>query len=125
MTRSEATKKLHRLLGNKAGYRVDDAAPSPDAREEAMAALPAARAERERLEKAKRERAEYLLVNDTEYQDLKAAHATARKQEQSLSGCLSRFKFTVGTSEGMFFVVKAQGGSWEEVFAKLNIRRAA
>ena len=123
MTRADAVKKLYRLLGSKAGYRVDDSAPSPDAREAAKTFLPMARADREALEKAKRERAEYLLANDAEYQALKAAHATARELEQSLSGTLHRYKFTVGESNGMFFLVKAQGNTWEEIFAEL--RRAA
>lgn len=30
------------------------------------------------------------------------------------------YKFTVGTSNGMFFLVKAEGDSWEQVIDKLQ-----
>lgn len=119
MQRQEALNRLRKILGNKLGYRVDPDAPSQEERDharEAQAGLTAARVE---AEKAMQER-QRVLLQDAEYQRLKQAWKEAREAAAKNAGLAMRFKFTVGVSNDLFFHVKAQGDSWEEIFAKLK-----
>lgn len=61
-----------------------------------------------------------ILDADPEYQKLKADYAAADKRCGSLTAITCRYKFTVGTTGELFFHVKAQGDSWEEVIDKLT-----
>jgi len=124
MERSTAVKKLAKMLGKGFGYRIDIKAPTPDEREEAKAALPAAVAERDRLKELKQKRYEAVLAADAEYQSLRQAHTEAHKKAGNLSSILHRRKITVGNSMNLggfgMFSVKAEGDSWEEVIEKLT-----
>jgi len=122
MERAVALKTLGRLLGKKLGYRVDTRAPSREEREAAQAALPAAIAERKELDEKTEVRLRRFLEADSEYQALKAARTVARKRVDELGSITRHRKITVGTSEGMFFLVKAEGDSWEEVIDKLTTK---
>ena len=120
MERSVAIKKLGKLLGKSLGYRVDPKAPDEDGRNEARAKLKVASEERNELSKQKDARMAELLQGDAEFQRLKAAYKEAYKRCDELSSISNHYRFTVGTSSSMFFHVKAQGDSWEEVIAKLT-----
>lgn len=120
MERTVALKKLRGLLGKKLGYRIDSKAPSPEERAAAKAELPTAIEERNKAKELRDTRYQTLLAGDTEYQSLFAAHKAARDRTDRLSGIIHRHKITVGTDEGFFFHVKAEGDSWEEVLAKLQ-----
>jgi len=37
----------------------------------------------------------------------------------------SRYKITVGTTSDLFFHIKAQGDSWEDVIAQVSAKAAA
>ena len=63
-----------------------------------------------------------LLAADAEYQQLKAAHEKAKQERNHLASRSHHYKFTVGTTNEMFFLVKAQGDSWEEVIDKIEKR---
>lgn len=127
MERSVAIKRLGKLLGKKLGYRVDDKAPKQDERDAAHAALMPAIEERNALKAKRDERSKAILAADAEYQRLCAESRAAGERVDKLSSITRRHKFTVGTSEGMFFLVKAEGDSWEQIIDKLEAesRRAA
>jgi len=120
MERAVAIKKLGKLLGKSLGYRVDSRAPKPDERIAAKAALPAAIDEMKAVKEKRDARCRAILAADAEYQTLLIASNVATERVKRLSGMSSHYKFTAGVSSEMFFHVKAQGDSWEEVIAKLE-----
>lgn len=122
MERSVALKTLGRLLGKKLGYRIDPKAPTQEERETAKAALSPAIEERKRLKEQRDARYEAILAADTEYQNLLSSYRAASENVDVLLNVMRRRKITVGTSEGMFFLVKAEGDSWEEVIDKLTVK---
>jgi len=123
MERSVAIKKLGKLLGKSLGYRVDSGAPAADERAEAKLQLSALQAAEKLAEDAMRARREAVLAADREYQALVVAHRGARDTRHKASALVSRFRITVGTTSDLFFHVKAQGDSWEDVIAKLTADR--
>lgn len=125
MERTAALKKLGRLLGKKFGYRINDKAPTQEERAEAKAALAPAIEERNKLKEQRDARYRAILAADTEYQNLFAATRAASQRVDKLSSKTHHYKFTVGTSEGLFFVVKAEGDSWEEILGKLTPEKIA
>jgi len=122
MNRADALKQLGKLLGKSFGYRVDLDAPTAEERETAQAALTVASEKAKTLLEQKEARIKTLLEADAEYQRLKTDHEAAKKERNHLAGVCHQYKFTVGTSSEMFFHVKAQGDSWEEVIAKLKAK---
>ena len=120
MKRSIAIKRLGKLLGKKLGYRVNDKAPTQEERTTAQAAIPAAVEARNSLKEQRDARYKAILAADAEYQNLHAAHRAASERVDKLFSTTRHHKITIGTSEGMFFLVKAEGDSWEEVIAKIE-----
>lgn len=125
MERAVALKKLGKILGKSLGYRVDLKAPDQDERDEAMATLREEGPKRDAISKQMEERRLALLQADPEYQRLKAAHAEVKKRCDDLLSISCRYRFTVGTTTTLFFTVKAQGDSWEQVIAKLTTEKQA
>jgi hypothetical protein len=82
--------------------------------------LPDATARRKALSEQLEARKVEILQADARYQQLKSDHTQANKVCNDLLSRIRHYRFTVGTSSGMFFVVKAQGDSWEDVIAKLT-----
>lgn len=119
MERTLAVKKLGKLLGKSFGYRVNDKASTAEERAAAQADLPAAIAKRKELQSRIDERRQAILAADVEYQALRAAYEEARKQADELSYTARSYKLTVGTSNSMFFHIRAEGDSWEEVIKKI------
>jgi hypothetical protein len=104
---------------------VDPKAPDQDERDEARAKLPDATAKRKALSEQMEARRIAILQADTEYQQLKAAHADAKKCCDEIFSITCHYRFTVGVSNGMFFTVRAQSDTWEQVIGKLTERQAA
>ena len=125
MERAVAINKLGKLLGKSAGYRVNPKAATADERAAARVELVLAGAERTKLEQQKNERIRAILAADQEYQALNAAYKTAKKHADELSATIHSYKFTVGVSNSMFFMVKAQGDSWEDVIRQVEEKRNA
>lgn len=123
MKREIAIKKLGRILGKSLGYRVDPTAPDHDDREEARAKLVAATANRKTIGDQMEARRSAILQADAEYQQLKAAYTEAKKGCDALLSITCRYRFTAGVSNSLFFHVKAQGDSWEDVIAQLEKKR--
>lgn len=119
MERVIAIKKLRRLLGKSLGYRIDDKAPTREERTAARDALKSAIAERNTFKEKRDERYRAILAADAEYQQLHAEHRAASEHVDRLSSVARHYKITVGTSNSMFFHVKAEGDSWEEVIEKI------
>lgn len=118
-----AQKKLLKLLGDRAAYRVDRRAPSKDEREAARARGPelraAAKAAQEAMEARRRE-----ILKDPEYLRLRAEYEAAEKASKD-NGAITRwYPITVGLNRGLFFEVKADGDTWAEVFEKIEADRA-
>ena len=120
MRREDALKKLSRLLGKNFRYRVDPTAPDADERAEAKARLPELNARLDELGLQRNERRKALLDADAEYQRLKAEYDAASKARSDAVSCTMHYRFTVGTLGELFFHVKAQGDSWEEVISKVK-----
>lgn len=119
MERSVALKRLSKVLGKKARYRVDQSAPSADEREASRVELSGAVAERNAANERLTARYNEILNADAEYQALKSTAIAARKRVEQISSRAYRKKITVGIDNGLFFHVKAEGDSWEEIFEKL------
>jgi hypothetical protein len=124
MERAVAIKKLGKLLGKSLGYRVDPDAPSAEERAEAKQQLPALNAAKQQAGEAMEARRTAILASDAEYQRLVETYRIARKNSAAALSIVGRYRVTVGTSGDLFFHVKAQGDSWEDVITKLNGRRA-
>lgn len=120
MRREDAVKKLGKLLGKNLGYRVDPRAPDADERQEAMAELKLVGANRDDLQARMQVRRRAILEADAEYQLLQGGYLEAKKYAESLASKSHHYRFTAGVSNGIFFMVKAQGDSWEEVIAKIE-----
>lgn len=126
MERSIAVKKLRAMLGKEFGYRINPKAPSREEREAAKEALPAARDLCTTLNEKKRARLEAVLAADAEYQTLKEQYTVALRDKDRIAGRSYGHKISVGKTVGnLFFMVKAEGDSWEEIFAKLKHSRPA
>jgi hypothetical protein len=120
MERSAAIKKLGKLLGKSLGYRINDKAPTPEERAAAKAELTLAIAERNTLKEKRDERHRAILAADAKYQSLHATHAVASERVDKLLSITRHFKITVGISNSMCFLIKAEGDSWEDVIAKIE-----
>lgn len=120
MERAAAIKKLGKMLGKNFGYRIDPKAPTADERDEARARLPALIDARQQAEKSMHERRDALLAADMSYQELVAAWKEAKERTSAASSITRHYKITVGTLSSMFFHVRAEGDSWEDVIEKLN-----
>lgn len=120
MERAVAIKKLTKLLGKHLGFRVDPKAPDKDEREGARLQLKEDFPKQVALRQAMDARKAELLRGDAEYQRLADEHKAARKHCEKLQATSGQYRFTVGTTSSIFFMVKAQGDSWEEVIAKVE-----
>jgi uncharacterized protein (DUF3084 family) len=125
MERAVAIKKLGKILGKSLGYQVDPKAPNRDEREAARAECMTAVAERQDLKERMEVRRKVLLDADAEYQALKADYEKVRDRADLLGSISRRYRITVGTSSSMFFHVRAEGDSWEEVIGKLTAKKQA
>jgi hypothetical protein len=125
MERIVAIKKLGKLLGKSLGYRVDPNAPTAEEREASQLELRIASAEKRRIDELKEARFRAILAADPEYQNLLADWRVARDRVGKLASAMNHYKITVGTTSEMFFHVKAQGDSWEEVIEKLTAKQNA
>jgi hypothetical protein len=120
MERAVAVKKLGKLLGKNLGYRIADKAPTKEERAAAQKALIGAVAHRNALKEKRDERYRAILAADAEYQQLHAEHRAASEHVNELSSITRHYKITVGISNSMFFHIKAEGDSWEEIIDKVQ-----
>jgi hypothetical protein len=103
MTREQAVRRLRRLLGKRARWRVTKGLTSPEKRAAARAALEAVRDERRRCPYDEVER-------------LKALQA----QESALFIAQFDYRFKIFRNEGWMNIEVGQGDTWEEAFASIE-----
>ena len=125
MERAVALKKLGKILGKSVGYRLDPKAPDQDDRDAAKALLPDAAAKVKALREQMEARKSEILKADAEFQRLRAEYKAADKARNELASITYRYRLTVGQNNGLFFSVRAQGDSWEEIFTKLQNDKAS
>jgi hypothetical protein len=113
------TKKLVALLGKNVAWRISKTALPPEERAALSEKLPALRdLKKSAEERMNARRAE--LLKDAEYQRLVAEYKAAREASEQAASKTHHRPICVGTSSGMFFMVKAEGDTWAEVIAKLE-----
>lgn len=120
MERNEALKRLRRILGKQFAYEYKPSAPTPEQRAEAKGLHDGLVASRKSISDAMEERRK-VLFQDEEYLRLKELWKAADQALSKNNAVMHTYKFTVGTQNQLFFHVKAQGDSWEEIFAKLKV----
>jgi hypothetical protein len=120
MERAVAVKKLAKIFGKKFRYRIDQSAPSKEEREQARAGLNVVNPELEAASKRLEARRKELQDADPQYQELLAAYKKTLEARDFFRGKIGHHKIEVLTDEGFFHHVRAQGDSWEEIFAKLE-----
>lgn len=120
MTRAEAVKRLQRIYGAVAGYRVDTGAGTEYEREAARAEAKIVKAEREAVSKAMEERRRAILAADVEYTELHAKYTELRAKHDRLTSIAVHWKFTAGFTAHGFFHIDAHGDTWEQVFSTLK-----
>ena len=126
MERIVAIRKLRKLIGKGFAYRINPKALTGEEREAAEAELKLATAEMVRVRAERDDRYKAILAADPEYQRLLAAHNEAYKRQKKLMGDVHSRKISVGdTSSGFFYLVNAEGDSWEEVIDKLTAKASA
>ena len=124
MERATALKTLRKILGDRLGYRVDPQAPDASMRAVAREQAKALSAQHRIAIEASEARRNAILSADPEYQQLRAEAQRLGNAKHEAWGISHRFRFTVGTSSDLFFHVKAQGDSWEDVIAQLKNGKA-
>lgn len=122
MQRIVAIKKLGKMLGKTFAYRIDPKAPTLEQRDEARQQLPALIAARQEAKDALDARRAELLA-DPQYCALLTALKAAREATERAHYVTRHYKITVGNSSGIFFHIRAEGDSWEEVIAKLQTNK--
>lgn len=120
MTREQAVKRLRKLYGEKARWRVGETITSPERRE-------AARAERDRLREEVVEVEEEIRRREVaagipELRALRTALAKARDEAGWRS---AEKRFRVGYLDlGIAFYVKGEGDTWEEALAEAERKKS-
>lgn len=118
------TRRLQKLLGNKAAWRVNPKAPDAAGRAAAAAVAEDLANDAKSALDAMNARREELLKADAAYQTLRADYDAAKKARDDNSGRRHWYPISVGTISGVagmdFFHVKAEGDTWDEVIKKLE-----
>ncbi len=116
MTREQAIKRMKKLWGAKAMWRVDERASSPEQRETARETVMELKAERETIQadiKARLDAMDWYVAAQNRLREI------AKERDQA-SYYMSHTKFQIGRNLGWAFHVDASGDTWEECFAKLE-----
>lgn len=121
MTRAEAVKKLMKLYGPKAYWRVSNGVSSPEQRAAALEQMRALRAQKDALDADLKAR---LAACDW-YQELRAQQRDLSQRIDREQGNAMYHKFSIGKNlGGLFTEITASGDTWEECFAKVEQKAA-
>lgn len=121
MNITQAKTALLRLYGNKATWRYNEKAPKADEREEIKTQLPALTAAKNEAKEACDQRRKELL-QDPEYVRLRAAWQSAERAADNALSLMHSYRVCVGTTNGMFFHVTAQGDNWQDTIDKARAK---
>jgi methyl coenzyme M reductase subunit C-like uncharacterized protein (methanogenesis marker protein 7) len=121
MERNAALKIIQKLMGNPKGfgYRVDSKALDAEHRAAAKVELEILTAIQKDATDRMEERKRHLLQDPT-YVELVEKAKAVRKHVDEVRGEVYARKITVGISNSLWFSVKADGDSWEEIIKKLS-----
>jgi len=121
MERNAALKIVQKLLGNPKGfgYRVDSRALDAEHRAAAQVELKTLEAIQKDAVDRMEERKRHLLQDPT-YVELVGKAKAIRKRANEVRGEVYARKIAVGISNSLWFSVKADGDSWEEIIKKLS-----
>ena len=116
MTRTEAVKKLQKLFGKRAYYRVLNRQTSPETRAAAAADRDRLKAEIEAIDAEVRYRLEVHGINALNRQRRELV-----KAKNEAGGWAQAYRFEIGTQDdgaGMFTIISdtASGDTWDEAF---------
>jgi hypothetical protein len=120
MNERQAIAKLHKLLGKRAAYRIDDKAPDAETRAAYRAALPDLRADEKEAREALDARRAEVLAADPVYQSLLCRWRTVKQTTDNAASIGYRSRITAGVDMGIGLSVKAEGDNWQEVIDKLE-----
>lgn len=122
MTRDQAVKKLLKLYGKKACYRVDEKAGDAFDREQAQEHLKSLNKQKKEVDERLDARRKELLATDAEYQRILAEWMQLRQQQNALMEAAHSYRFAAGYIDGYLgaFHVDGQGDTWEQVFEELK-----
>lgn len=120
MNQTQAIGKLRKVLGDRLAYRLDRKAAKAEARGEARVKAQEAAASKTAAEALRRERMDFLLGQDAEYQRLNDEVKELTKEHERLRSITLRAPITVGVDTGWSFSVRAEGDNWDEVVAKIE-----
>jgi hypothetical protein len=118
VTPIDGKKRLVKLLGPTACWR-DGRPSSPERREVARQDAADATAKYHAL-LAERDVLRDRLLSDPTYVRLVEETAAAKKDRDVANGEARRYRLMVGTNNGMFFSVEAEGDNWTDVIRKLE-----
>lgn len=125
MNQTQAIAKLKAAIGPGFAYRLNPAAKKAPQRE---AASEKARALSPKIEAAKTalaKREAELLAADAKYQEIKADLQAMRRDHSEARSTATACPITVGTSNSLFFSIKAQGDNWQELVDEVCSKKAA
>lgn len=124
MTRTDAVKKLKRLLGDKLYWRESKEASSPEARAAASYDAERLKAEYDTAKAAKDAKYRELLSDP----DYVALAAKAKELHDALENARWRAMYrrvNVGTTNGMFATIWTSGDNWAEVVREVEAQQKA
>ena len=116
MTREQASKAAAKRWGKRAMWRVEEKSSSPERRESARAEAAELKAKADALSAEIKRRLDALDW----LTEMNAERLRLRKAADRAGWGAMHYKFTVGENVGYAFVVKGQGDTWEEAFAKAD-----
>lgn len=124
MNKAQAIAKLSKVLGKNFGYRLDPKAKNADERAEAAARAKEVHARLKAVREAKEARCAAILAADAQYQQLSVDARLLSNEYDAQRYITLCAPITVGTTDGLFFSVRAEGDNWSEVVEKVCASKA-
>lgn len=111
--------RIAKLLGTRAAWRINKGATDAEGRKAAREELPELNRIKEAAKLAMEARRAELL-QDPEYRRLVEQYRGAREASERRFVRSTRCPISVGVAGDLFFTVKAEGDTWDEVLDKLE-----
>ncbi len=121
MNATQALTHLRKAWGKDAGFKDHKCPTSPESRDAAHVARREAKARKDEAEAAMLARRDATLAADAEYQQLKAAYKKA--QEALEAAPWPGYRYSGGTVGSMFFSVKAEADTLDELVEKARAKK--
>jgi flagellar biosynthesis GTPase FlhF len=122
MNQTQALAKARKLLGPKAGIRINSGVPVGEEREAQFAKRRALTEALKALKEARDARQREVLAADAEYQRLRSEAQAMEKERDGLCGAWSR-RVTILVNRGFANEVVAEGDNLDEAIAALEAKK--